>query len=160
MHKDPPGNRFITAGKNTVTSSLSQLVSTGLKLMLKTQKNFSTYLNKYKTYNDYFIIDNHDDVIKFMDNSNISNSRKSVQSFDFKTLYTKIPHTALKENVEVFVHRVFKYKSKRFINITSKYAYFSNKRSKKCLSLTATEFLEMVGFIIALLYTNIKCLDR
>ena len=38
--------------------------------------------------------------------------------------------------------------SKRFINITSKYAYFSNKRSKKCLSLTATEFLEMVGFII------------
>ena len=84
-----------------------------------------------------------------MDNSNISsNSRKSVQSFDFKTLYTKIPHTQLKENVETFVKRVFKYKKKSFINLTEKSAYFSNKRSKKCVSLNAAEFLEMVEFII------------
>ena len=148
MHKIPPGHRFITVGTDTATSFLSKLLSKALKLMLKTQKNFSKYLNKYKVYNDYFIIENHDDVIKFMDNSNISGVRKSVQSYDFKTLYTQIPHAQLKKNVKTFVHRVFQYKKKRFINITEKSAYFSNKRNVKCLSLNALEFLNMVEFII------------
>ena len=123
-------------------------MSTGLKVMIKTQKNFSTYLNKYEAHNDYFIIDNHDDVIKFMDKSNLDGGRKSVQSFDFKTLYTKIPHIQLKENVQIFVRRAFNHKNKRFININKKSAYFSNKRSKACLSLTAAEFLNLVDFII------------
>lgn len=148
MHKNPPGHRFITVSTDTVTSFPSKLVSKGLKLMLKTQKNFSTYLNKYKVYNDYFITDNHNDVIKFMDSSNITRGRKSVQSYDFKTLYTQIPHAQLKENVRTFVHRVFQYKKKRLINITEKSAYFSNKLSSKCLSFRALEFLNMVEFLI------------
>ena len=149
MHKDPPGSRFITAGKDTVTSPLSKLLSSGLKSMLKTQKNFSTYLNKYKAYNDYFIIDNHDEVLDFMNTSNVSrNGRKSVRSYDFKTLYTKIPHMELKQNVQTFVNRVFRHKNKRYIIVTDKSAYFSNKRSSKHLSLTADEFLNLVDFVV------------
>ena len=126
---------------------LSILLSSGPNTMLKTQKNFSAYLNKYKQYNDYFIIDNRDEVIKFMNNSNVSgNGRKNVSSFDFKTLYTKIPHAELKGNVELFVRRVFNLKNKQYINITEKSAYFSNKRSKKNLSLSVAEFLTLVNF--------------
>ena len=62
-------------------------------------------------------------------------------------MYTKIPHIELKENVETFVRRVFNYKNKRFINVTEKSAYFSNKRSTKHLSLTAVEFLSMVDLV-------------
>ena len=117
--------------------------------MLKTQKNFSRYLNKYKTYNDYFIIDNHDDVLNFMNKSNVDGSgRKSTRSFDFKTLYTKIPHIELKQNVQTFVNRIFKHKNKRYIIVTDKSAYFSNKRSSKHLSLKADEFLCLIDFII------------
>ena len=149
MHKNPTGSRFITAGKDTVTSPLSKLLSVGLKTMLKTQKNFSTYLNKYKVYNDYFIIDNHDEVLKFMNKNNVSGSRrKSVRSYDFKTLYTKIPHDGLKQNVDSFVRRVFKHKNKRYIVITEKNAYFSNKRSKDYSSFTADEFISLVEFIV------------
>ena len=149
MHKDPPGSRFITAGKDTITSPLSKLLSSGLKSMLKTQKNFSAYLNKYKVYNDYFIIDNHDEVLNFMNKSNVNgNGRKSVRSFDFKTLYTKIPHIQLKQNVQTFVNRIFKHKNKRYIVVTDKSAYFSNKRCSKHLSLTADEFLCLVDFIV------------
>ena len=64
-----------------------------------------------------------------MDNSNITGGRKSVKSFDFKTLYTQIPHAQLKKNVKTFVHRVFHHKKKRLINIKEKSAYFSNKRN-------------------------------
>ena len=117
--------------------------------MLKTQKNFSRYLNKFKKYNDYFIIDNHDEVLNFMNNSNVNGKDgKSVRTFDFKTLYTKIPHAELKENVATFVRRVFGHKKKRYIIISEQSAYFSNKRSNKHVSLTIAEFLTLVDYIV------------
>ena len=95
------------------------------------------------------IIDNHDEVLKFMNTSNVGgNNRKSVRTFDFKTLYTKIPHAGLKENVEIFVRRVFGHKKKHFIIVTGRNAYFSNKRSKKHLSFNMAEFLKLVDFVI------------
>ena len=43
-------------------------------------------------------------MLSHMNNSNSNNNpNKSIKTFDFKTLYTKIPHNKLKEAMELFV---------------------------------------------------------
>ena len=61
--------------------------------------------------------------------SNLLNQRaKYIKTFNFKTLYTKIPHHLLKENIKSFVLSVFRFKNNKFFNISLKHAQFSEKK--------------------------------
>ena len=49
-------------------------------------------------------------MLSHMNNSNSNNNpNKSIKTFDFKTLYTTIPHNKFKEAIELFVRDVFGY---------------------------------------------------
>ena len=149
MHKNPRSKRFITAGRNTITSSLSEVVGICLNTLLKADKNRSKYTYKFKDYHDYFLIDNRDDVIKFMKDSNAINiNSKSVRTYDFKTLYTSIPHNKLKDVVSKFIKRVFNTKGKRFIINIGTSCYLSNGKSKKGTTFTINELITHVFYII------------
>ena len=52
---------------------------------------------------------------------------KSVNTYDFSSLYTSIPHDQLQDNLRKFITRVFDFKQKPFVipNIATKRAYFS-----------------------------------
>ena len=53
--------------------------------------------------------------------SNLLNqNEKHIKTFDFKTLYTKIPHQKLRENIKDFISSVFTLKAKKYINISKK----------------------------------------
>ena len=114
QHKTPIGIRYISSCTRTVMSELSIYMGTALKTLLKTEKNTSLYNNKFKDIKDYFIIDNRDDVLKYIISKNNANScyRKSVKSYDFSNLYTSIAHNKLIENITKFVYRIFEVKQK------------------------------------------------
>ena len=117
MHKNPIKFRFITSGRD---SSLKQLsVAIGLCLQ---------YSNFFHRRNDFYVIDNNQDVLDFMFSSNLEPGRKSVSTFDFSTLYTSIPHDQLKCNLRQFVERIFSIKDKKYMvcNLFNKCAYFSD----------------------------------
>ena len=57
-------------------------------------------------------------------------TRKYINTFDFKTLYTQIPHDKLKENLKTFISSVFNFKNKCYINIAYNSAQFSDKPYK------------------------------
>ena len=64
-----------------------------------------------------------------MNNSNSNNNpNKSIKTFDFKTLYTKIPHNKLKEAMELFVRDVFGYNKNKYIDVRNKSAKMVTKR--------------------------------
>ena len=63
-----------------------------------------------------------------MNNSNSNpNPIKSIKTFDFKTLYTKIPHNNPKEVMELFVRDVFEYNKNKYIEVRNKSARWSIK---------------------------------
>ena len=149
MHKTPPSTRFITSCRNTVTSGLSNVVGVCLSRILKTDKNMSRYKHKYKDYHDYFIIDNRNEVIKYMKDSNgLGRNGKSVKTYDFKTLYTSIPHDKLKDVVYKYIKKVFHEKGKKYIVTSGKSSYFSNRRDNNKVTFTADGLIEQVKFII------------
>ena len=54
---------------------------------------------------------------------------RKINTYDFKTLYTKITHNKLKENIKTFISTMFGYKKRKYINISNKSAQFSDKVS-------------------------------
>ena len=153
MHKTPTAFRQITSAVQSSTSLLSLNIGKCLKSLLKCTKNSSKYANKYKEYNDFFIIDNRNEVVKLMDSLNGNRrigGRKSVSTFDFSTLYSSIPHDKLKRIMNEYIKGVFLNKDKKFVICSYNNTYLSNARSKKStdISFSVDELIEAVYFII------------
>ena len=151
MHKNPPGFRFITAGRDTILQSLSRNVGKCLNKLIQVSKTFAQYRIK-EIDNCVFIIDNRDIVLSFLCSENYQNpGKKQLSTWDFSTLYTKIPHRQLKSNVQYFIRKVFSFMDKEYINSSqfSKKAYFSkNGRNKNDCCFNMHQLIEAVFFII------------
>ena len=162
MHKEPISFRFITAGRDTILQHLSVAVGKSLKALLNTAKISEHYRIK-DIDNCIFIIDNRDIVIKFLNRANIETKkgRKHISSWDFTTLYTKIPHDNLKEVMARFISRVFfclsQFKNpKDYIcySPAMKKAYYSKNRSKSNICFNENELITAVNYIIEHSYVN------
>ena len=149
MHKIPVGFRHITSGRETVLSSLSEKVGLCLQALLQSEKSNSKFAHKYHDYNDFFVVDNRDPIIEYIMYANVCRNRyKSIRTYDFTSLYTKIPHRKLKRNLAKFIRKVFAAKGKKFINVSKNRAYFAQKYSYKVLSLSCDDLIKHVNFII------------
>ena len=160
MHKVPKKFRYITAAKNTIFSSLSENIGMCLKLLVK----FARTSFKYRIQaidNCIFIVDNRDRVIKCLQESNHdSSNNKCVSTWDFATLYTKIPHDKLKHKISLFISKVMddvagSNKAAKFICCSSKSCvYFSKSRSKTNISYSKEELIDNVKLIIDNCYVS------
>ena len=150
QHKSPVGFRFITSGAACSLQQLSKYVGICLKSLLHSAKNRSLYDNKFHPRNDFYVIDNHEPVLDFLNSNNLKNGYKSIHTFDFSTLYTSIPHDQLKDNLFRFINRVFDFKDKPFItpNIYTKKAYFSLGRSSNKISFSKDGLIECLNYLI------------
>ena len=72
------------------------------------------YIYYYVEANDFYIIDNSKTVTDILKNYNFKGGRKNISTYDFKTLYTHIPHQ-LNSNLKTFVDRVFTVKGKKYL---------------------------------------------
>ena len=109
FHKNPIG--YITSGKYTYINGLSKKLSACLKSLLEVSKKHSNYINKFNCGKEYIIPDSNKDIINYMMASNLTGSFKDLKTYDFQTLYTKIPQDKLKDNLGQFIKETFQYKS-------------------------------------------------
>ena len=149
QHKSPISSRFITSGNACSLQQLSIYLGICLKSMLFSAKNHSVYHNKFYPRNDYYVIDSNEPVLEFINMSNSSSGFKSVNTYDFSTLYTSIPHVQLKDNITSFVDRVFDFKDKPFLipNLYTKKAYWSDNVSNN-VYFSRESLIECIEFLI------------
>ena len=150
QHKSPVSFRFITSGAACSLQQLSKYVGVCLKSLLHSAKNRSLYDNKFHPRNDYYVIDNNEPVLDFINANNLIKGSKSISTYDFSTLYTSIPHDQLKDNLSKFVIRVFEFKDKQFIipNIQTKKAYFSQGKCSNKICFSKEELIECLNYLI------------
>ena len=86
-------------------------------------------------------------MLSHKNNSNSNNTDKSRKTFDFKTLYTKIPHNKLKEAMELFVRDVFGYNKNKYNDVHNKSAKMVNKRGNG-LSLSIVKLINVINTAI------------
>ena len=88
QHKSPVGFRFITSGAACSLQQLSKYVGIFLKSLLHlSAENRSLYDDKFHSRNDFFVIDNNEPVIDFIHANNLRMGSKSINTYDFSTLY-------------------------------------------------------------------------
>ena len=152
LHKVPFKHRFIAGSSKCTTKDLSCL----LTKVLTTVKDGLIRYNNTKTsrnrVNSMWIVKNSTSLLSSMDQLDVRTAT-SVQTYDFSTLYTSIPHNLLKSRITALIHNSFKRRngSNRYthIKITSGKGYFIDTINPGGDNLyTADQICRMVEFLI------------
>ena len=146
MHKTPVGKRFIIASKLCSTKQLSKDVSKVFKLLLRQIRNFHDKSVFYSNYNQYWVVENSTPVLEKIYRTNSKTNAKSISTFDFTTLYTKIPHQSLINVLFKIIDFCFSAGQKKFINVFGKSAYWSHNKEN---SFSKQSLKSAVRFLIA-----------
>ena len=115
LHKNPYGSRFIAASNKCTTSQLSLLLTSCFKTILIHYKQYCSGIYKNTGVNCFWIIDNSMEVLDRLRNINRTSRANSFDSFDFSTLYTNIPHEALKTNIRNLIREAFKVRGSKYL---------------------------------------------
>ena len=107
LHKIPFKHRFIAGSSKCTTKDLSCL----LTKVLTTVKDGLIRYNNTKTsshgVNSMWIVKNSTSLLSSLDQLDVRTAT-SVQTYDFSTLYTSIPHNLLKSRITALIHNSFK----------------------------------------------------
>ena len=134
MHKTPIGARYIIASKACSTKKISKSVSNAFKVILKQMENFHHKSTFYTNYKKYWVVQNSMQIIADLDKINKRKKAKSISTYDFATLYTKIPHEQLIEALEEAIDFAFNGGSKKYLKFNDKSAYWSSKGGGQCFT--------------------------
>ena len=154
MHYSPPRFRFIVASSSCSTKPLSSLASTVYKHIFNQVRNFHDKSTFYKKINRFWVIENSKPILDKLEKINNSKTgAKDISTYDFSTLYTKIPHDDLINNLSEIVDFAFsggnskKDGNRRFLTVKGKSAYWTRKSHGKC-SFSREKIKQLTYFLI------------
>ena len=151
MHKNPIGSRFIAGSKLCSIKLLSKNFSKALKLILNHMKVYNKVVFERSQLNQYWILEN---SLEFLDE--IQNKRVThMETYDFSTLYTALPHNEIKGKFAGIFNKVFKREAKPYINVCYSRTYFSVTKIKNGYSFSMIDMIEILDFILDNIY--VKC---
>ena len=155
MHKTPVGARFIIASKHCSTKAISKAVSSIFQLIFRQTENFHKKAKYISNYNTFWVLQNVDPVIHTMNAINKRKCAKSISTYDFSTLYTKLPHEKLISRLSQVVDFVFDGGDKAYIRLSPNGVAFWGKRvrgkigfSKSSLIIALKHLIQNSFFIV------------
>ena len=159
LHKVPFKHRFIAGSSKCTTKDLSCL----LNKVLTTVKDGLIRYNNTKTsrngVNGMWIVKNSTSLLSSLDQLDVRTAT-SVQTYDFSTLYTSIPHNLLQSPITALIHNSFKRRngSNRYthINLRVERGIFIDTINPGGDNLyTADQICRMVEFLIDNIFVEV-----
>ena len=159
MHYNPSRARFIIASSSCSTKPLSKVTSSIFKHIFNQVRNFHKKSYFYKNYNRFWVIENSSPVIDKLTRINAKRNAKDISTYDFSTLYTKLPHDDLIQNLNDIVDFVFdggkkKKGNRKYLTVT-KFSTYWTKKKKGDNSFTKQQIKLLVSHLIKETYFQI-----
>ena len=159
MHYNPPRARFIIASSTCSTKPLSKITSSIFKHIFNQVRNFHKKSYFYKNYNRFWVIENSFPVIEKLEQINAKRNAKDISTYDFSTLYTKLPHDDLIQNLNEMIDFAFeggktKKGNRKYLTVTKFSAYWTKKKkgdnsfTKQQIKLLVTHLIKETYFQI------------
>jgi hypothetical protein len=149
IHKQPTGARFIIGSKKSSLKPLGKAITKIFKVLFHHKRRMCRKLNIYNNGRKFFwCIDNHQEVIDTLDRISNKNNAQSIATYDFSTLYTKIPHDQLITALNKIIDSTFNDTDRQLISVGNKRAYFVKGISGRRFKFTAEIVKECVLFLI------------
>ena len=132
MHKTPIKFRFIIAAPKCSVKPLSKAVAAIFKQFYYQIEQYNKKSFFYSGVKTFWVIQNNQPVIDSINRINSKRQAKSISTFDFSTLYTKIPHDKLIEVMNEMVDFCFQGDSHKVLAVSKsgcRWVYSSPKGS-------------------------------
>ena len=159
MHKNPFSQRFISASNRCVLKGLSAQLTRILKALIRPIKGLCTQFKNKTRVSPWWVIDNSSTVLSDIKRLNQRRLAQSVHSFDFKNLYTKLPHGSIKQELEWVVDQAFAFSKKKnypFLKVTpNSVAFRKTNKTGKGKVLSKERLKTMISFLIDNLFLGV-----
>ena len=132
MHKNPIKFRFIIAAPTCSVKPLSKAVAAIFKQFYYQIEQYNKKSFFYSGVKTFWVIQNNEPVVESINKINKKRRAKSISTFDFSTLYTKIPHDKLIEVMNKMVDFCFQGDSHKVLSVSKsgcRWVYSSPKDS-------------------------------
>ena len=148
LHKTPYGSRFIAASNKCTTKSLSSTLTSCLTTVTVHFQEYCEGIFKNTGVNCFWIIKNSQQVLHNLQKINDTSKAYHFDSFDFSTLYTSIPHSSLKNNLNTLVKEAYTIRGAKYLNINRQgIAYWSQSQSGE-RSILLNELVNMLEYLV------------
>ena len=123
---------------------MSKIFSKCLKLIINHFYLYDKTVFERTGVNNFWIINNSLDFLENLKQLKIGH----LETYDFSTLYTSLPHREIRTNFKNIFKKVFSRESKQFINISFRRTYFSSQELQGYKSLTENDLNLILNFIL------------
>ena len=152
LHKSPYKHRFIAGSSKCTTKDLSCLLTKVLRTIKDGLVRYCNTKTSRNGVNNMWILKNSTSLLSSLDQLDVRTAT-SVQTFDFSTLCTSIPHDLLKSRISNLVHNAFRKKdgSVRYthIKVTRAEGHFTHDINGGGDNMyTADNICKMIEFLI------------
>ena len=150
MHKIPSGARFIIAARNCINKQLSNMLRQPSAFI--SQKTY--YYSGTKTI---WVIQNNSLLLECINKINKRKNAKQTSTFNYSTLYTKIPHDKLLDILYKVVDFILKGGNRDYIIINKQgCASWSSKKTVHHFVFTKSLIKEAVKFLLHNYFFSIR----
>ena len=157
LHKSPVKHRFIAGSSKCTTKQLSSLLTKILTVIKTGLEKYCSIKTSHTGVNNMWILQNSTNLLSSLSHLEVRRAT-SIQTFDFSTLYTSIPHDLLKSRMNIIINNAFKYKNgaTRYthIKVGRNKSYFTNNPLNDDNKYTANDICKMVEFLVDNIYVR------
>ena len=140
MHYTPSRARFIVSSAKCSTKPISRVVSNAFKLIYNQIQNFHEQSQFYKNYNRFWVISNSKPLIERLDVINTRKKAKDISTYDFSTLYTKLPHGDLLRVLNFHIDFVFEGGTSKYLGFSDNKVFWQRKPKKNSKKQVISRF--------------------
>ena len=157
LHKSPVKHRFIAGPSKCTTKELSRLLTKILTVIKTGLEKYCSIRTSHTGVNNMWILKNSTNLLSPLGHLG-AHRATSIQTFDFSTLYTSIPHDLLKSRVNNIINNAFKHKNgaTRYthIKVGRNKSYFTSDPLNGDNKYTASHICKMIEFLVDNIYVR------
>ena len=158
LHKSPVKHRFIAGSSKCTTKQLSSLLTKILTVIKTGLEKYCSIKTSHTGVNNMWIPKNSTNLLSSLGHLGVHKAT-SIQTFDFSTLYTSIPHDLLKSRMNnIIINNAFKHKNgaTRYthIKVGRNKSHFTSDPSNGDNKYTANDICKMIEFLVDNIYVR------
>ena len=121
-------------------------------------KHFQEYCNgifRNTGINCFWIINNSQQVIDTIQKFNTSSKAKSMDSYDFSTLYTSIPHDSLKHNLGLLIDEAYRVRGALWLTVNRSGKCMWSRTKSGSINIDARLLMAMIEYLVDNIYVHV-----
>ena len=149
IHKSPIKARFIIASPKSSVKPLSKAITSVFQLFYKQIESYNDKCRYFSGVNNFWVVQNNKPVIDAMTKLNSRKRAKSISTFDFSTLYTKLPHDKLTNVLFKLIDFCFNGGGHKYVTISKYGARWSKDRTNSRLCFDKQKLKNAVSYLLS-----------